>query len=300
MPPHLPLARFTISSKLSCSCRAAFPSSTGPIAQLPTAVSCSGHYLYTSTTTSHSHPSSAVSFSTNPFHLKKGAPKAKKTISSPSAEHNPNNKAQTNRDRQIDPYDFSDLEAKIKVQLDWLREGLQKLRSGGRLSTETIEGFQVELKHGLGGEGGQGKKVEQVRLGELATVVPRGGRMIAVMVNEDAHLKPITSAIQASPYSLAPQPDSHNPLQLNVPVPPPTAESRAQSVADAKKDYEKATMGVRDARGGWQKWYRKAEKERLIIRDELEKAHKRMETVVDKGLKSLKEVYDQAVKAMER
>lgn len=186
MPPHLPLARFTISSKLSCSCRAAFPSSTGPIAQLPTAVSCSGHYLYTSTTTSHSHPSSAVSFSTNPFHLKKGAPKAKKTISSPSAEHNPNNKAQTNRDRQIDPYDFSDLEAKIKVQLDWLREGLQKLRSGGRLSTETIEGFQVELKHGLGGEGGQGKKVEQVRLGELATVVPRGGRMIAVMVNEDA------------------------------------------------------------------------------------------------------------------
>lgn len=71
-------------------------------------------------------------------------------------------------------------------------------------------------------------------------------------------------------------------------------------MADAKKDYEKATMGVRDARGGWQKWYRKAEKERLVIRDELEKAHKRMETVVDKGLKSLKEVYDQAVKAMER
>lgn len=57
---------------------------------------------------------------------------------------------------------------------------------------------------------------------------------------------------------------------------------------------------MRDARGQWQKWYRKTEKEKLVRRDELEKAHKKMEGVVDKGQKTLKEVYDQAVKAMER
>ena len=89
-------------------------------------------------------------------------------------------------------------------------------------------------------------------------------------------------------------------MQLNIPIPPPTAESRAQSLADAKKEFEKARLGIRDARGHWQKWYQKAKNEKLVIRDELEKAHKRMEGVVEKGYKSLKEVFDQVVKNMER
>lgn len=139
-----------------------------------------------STTPYRSQPSFTKAFSATSYHLKKGAPKAKKNLPTSSTKHIPDNKAQTNRDREVDPYDFSDLEAKIKHQLDWLRETLQKLRSGGRLSPETIEGFQVDIKHGLGGEGGQGKKVEKVRLGDLATVVPRGGRVMAVMVNEEA------------------------------------------------------------------------------------------------------------------
>ena len=98
-------------------------------------------------------------------------------------------KAQANRGGDIDPHDFSDLEGKIKDQLDWLRESLQKLRSGGRLSPETIEKFQVEIKHDPVREGGRGKKVEKmekVKLGDLATVLPRGGRMISVIVNEEA------------------------------------------------------------------------------------------------------------------
>jgi ribosome recycling factor len=89
-------------------------------------------------------------------------------------------------------------------------------------------------------------------------------------------------------------------LQLNIPVPPPTAESRAQALTDAKRETEKAGLGIRDARGAWQKWYRKADKEKLVIRDELEKAHKKMEGVVERGHKTVKEVYDQAVKNMER
>ncbi len=134
----------------------------------------------------HSSSSFFASFSTTSYHYKKGAPKGKKSVSTSNTEHIPDNKAQTNRDREIDPYDFSDLEAKIKHQADWLRESLQKLRTGGRLSAETIEGLHVEIKHGLGGEGGQGKKMEKLRLGDLATVVPRGGRLMGVMVNEEA------------------------------------------------------------------------------------------------------------------
>lgn len=99
---------------------------------------------------------------------------------------------------------------------------------------------------------------------------------------------------------MTPQTDPENPLQLNIPIPPPTAESRAQSLADAKKEFDKAGLGIRDARGQWQKWYQKAKNEKLVIRDELEKAHKRMEGVVEKGHKTLKEVFDQAAKNMER
>lgn len=57
---------------------------------------------------------------------------------------------------------------------------------------------------------------------------------------------------------------------------------------------------MKDARAAWQKWYRKADKEKLVVRDELEKAHKKMEAVVEKGQKAVKEVWEGAVRGMER
>jgi ribosome recycling factor len=187
MPPPLRFKQVEASAKLFSECKIGAGFSRRPIASANIGLSSHPQLSSTSFLPSHSYPScAAASFSTTSCRFKKGAPKAKKTVPTSSAEHIPDNKAQANRDREIDPYNFSDLESKIKHQLDWLRDALQKLRSGGRLSPETIEGFQVEIKHGLGGEGGQGKKVEKMRLGDLATVVPRGGRLIAVMVNEEA------------------------------------------------------------------------------------------------------------------
>lgn len=167
-----------------------------------------------------------------------------------STDHIPDNKAQTNHDREIDPYDFSDLEAKIKHQVDWLRDCLQKLRSGGRLGLETIEGFQVEIKHGLGGEGGQGKKVEKVRLGDLATVVPRGGRLIGVMVNEEAVRLSFTPSLPFSSSSsssspiiwshtlrgltsvvLHPAPQTHHNLHTILPIFPHPTTGLAKPIA---------------------------------------------------------------------
>lgn len=186
MPRSLRLTRFCTQAKLYCERSVLSGSSRG---QFAPAITTQLHFPFDISARSPSHilllPSSTSFFSTTSHHCKKGAPKAKKPVSTSNTEHIPDNKAQTKRDRDIDPYDFSDLEAKIKHQADWLRESLQKLRTGGRLSAETIEGLQVEIKHGLGGEGGQGKKVEKLRLGDLATVVPRGGRLMGVMVNEE-------------------------------------------------------------------------------------------------------------------
>lgn len=186
MAPPLRLTVFQNAAKLCCDRKVTIGFSRAPVAQAISHSSCRSNCLKKSTI-SHSPYSDAVCyFSTTSAYLKKGASKAKKITPTSSTNHIPDNKAQSNRDREIDPYDFSDLEAKIKHQVDWLRESLQKLRSGGRLSPETIEGLQVDIKHGLGGEVGQGKKVEKARLGDLAMVVPRGGRLIGVIVNEEA------------------------------------------------------------------------------------------------------------------
>lgn len=186
MPQAQRFARLTTPSRLCGNRRVTVALPKGKITAASTRLSFPCHLLNSSIPTYQSHLSSAVSFSTTSFHLKKGAPKAKKITPTSSLDQIPDNTAQSKRDREVDPYDFSDLEAKINKQVDWLRESLRKHQSGGRLSTETIEGFQVELKHGLDKDSGQGKKVEKVRLQDLATVVPRGGRMIAVMVNEPA------------------------------------------------------------------------------------------------------------------
>jgi ribosome recycling factor len=176
MPPPLRLTHLQASARLSCERSFAIGLSRGPI--VPAFTHPSTHYqpLHASKATS------SCSFSTTSPHPRKGASKSKELLPSSNSAHIPDNKAQANRDRAIDPYDFSELEIKIKHQVDWLRESLQKLRSGGRLSPDTIEGLSVELKHGLG----EKKSVERVRLGDLATVVPKGGRLMAVLVNEEA------------------------------------------------------------------------------------------------------------------
>ena len=96
-----------------------------------------------------------------------------------------------------------------------------------------------------------------------------------------------------------PQHDATNPLLILVPVPPITAETRAQARAEAKKVFERASQEVRNARGEAQKRHRKMELQKLVLKDELHKAHKAMEDVVKKGQDECKKVFDAAVKALE-
>jgi ribosome recycling factor len=105
----------------------------------------------------------------------------------------------------------------------------------------------------------------------------------------------VASAISSSNLSLNPQADPHNPLQLNVSIPPPTKESRDHVIQTAKKAAEKAGMSVRDARGAMHKKL-KAMKTRP---DDLRKAHEMMEKVARKGQEDVKGVLDNAVKGLE-
>jgi ribosome recycling factor len=114
-------------------------------------------------------------------------------------------------------------------------------------------------------------------------------------------VKPIVSAIQGSKdLNLQPQPDAQNASQLNVPIPPPTKESRDLALAAANKAGETANVGVRNARGAMQKKLRAMELKKVVRPDDLKKAHKEMEKVVERGVADVKKSVDAARKTMEQ
>ena len=110
-------------------------------------------------------------FSQTPLLLKKGAKAAKQEA-----------RASGTVGEAEDPHDFSTLDAGIKKELDRLQEELSKLRTGGRFNPELLEGVRVQLKK---------ENKSTIRLGELAQVVPKGGKSVVVLVGEaDVSSKP--------------------------------------------------------------------------------------------------------------
>ncbi|GAQ12050.1 heat shock protein SSB1 [Aspergillus lentulus] len=190
-----------------------------------------------------------------------------------------------------DPYDLSSLENGIVAAVARLKDELSKLRMGGRFNTESLDDLRVSLSKG-------GK--ETVRLGELAQVVPKGGRMVTILASEEEHLKPITSAILSSDLSLTPQPDPHNILQLNISIPPPTKELREQTVVAARTAMEKAAGAVRESRSVSHKRLQDMQKKKLARPDDVRKAQDQMERLTEKGQKEVKELFDAAKRALER
>jgi ribosome recycling factor len=71
--------------------------------------------------------------------------------------------------------DLSVLHDGVADALKRLKDDLSKLRAGGRLNPDVIENLRVHLK---------GDK-ESVRLGDLAQVIPKGGRTLTIMVGEE-------------------------------------------------------------------------------------------------------------------
>lgn len=259
--------------------------------------------------------SSPRPFSSTPTRPKKSSASTKSARKTPDipitkpARSIPDNAKTAAKDASIDPYDYTDLEAAIAKAVARLQEALTKTRDAGRVSAQMIEDLPVDLGvkgsgSSSGGSGGGAQKdKDRTRIGDIASVVPKGGRSMSVFAAEESHVKPLVSAIQASSYSLtpaAPNQNDANPLVITVPVPPVTAETRAQAAAEAKKCMEKASVEVKNARGEAQKRYRRMELGKLVIVDEIRKGHKGMEEVVKKGQEEVKRVGENAIKALER
>ena len=155
-----------------------------------------------------------------------------------------------------------------------------------------VEGLKVQF-------GTQSAGKTTVRLGEVAQVVPKG-RVLHVMVGEPDHIKPVSTAIAASPYNLSPlPPDATAPLTIPVPIPPPTGESRQLALDMAVKVSEQADRAIHDARAAHNKRLRKFKLEKVVLPDDLEKAGKRMEDVAKKGHAEVKRIVEGAKRVLE-
>lgn len=75
-----------------------------------------------------------------------------------------------------DPFDLSQLDHGISTALSRLKDDLSKLRAGGRFNTASLETLKVSLSK----DGN-----DTVRLGDLAQVVPKGGRMVTILAAEE-------------------------------------------------------------------------------------------------------------------
>ena len=75
-----------------------------------------------------------------------------------------------------DPFDLTTLHSGISTAISRLKDDLSKLRAGGRFNTATLEGLKVQLSK---------DSQDLVRLGDLAQVVPKGGRMVTILAAEE-------------------------------------------------------------------------------------------------------------------
>ncbi|OBT55791.1 hypothetical protein VE04_04287 [Pseudogymnoascus sp. 24MN13] len=168
---------------------------------------------------------------------------------------------------------------------EWDPEDLSALRAGTAKANDKLSADLAELRTGV--------RFNPELLEHLAPVIPKGGRSVMLLVGEEDHIKPIISAIQnAKELNLQPVPDPHNSSQLNVPLPAPTKESRDAALAAAHDVGETAKAAITAARGVMQKKLRQMEIKKTALPDELKKAHKEMEKIVQGAVADVKKTFE--------
>ena len=102
-------------------------------------------------------------------------PLTKKKDKTPKT-HSSNDSAKATSKVSDDPLDLSELHQGIENAIRRLGDDISKLSTGGRFNTEAIRSLRVHLVKG---------SKETVKLGELAQILPKGGRMVTVLAADE-------------------------------------------------------------------------------------------------------------------
>jgi ribosome recycling factor len=172
-------------------------SRTPRIAQRSLSRRCQNVFLQQTHHTRHSSPgrvNADHAFSTSSTAQKKSSGSAKSSRKSPDLsslshkddKHVPDNKATKSRDAEIDPYDFTELDAGIAKAVSRLKDALLKTKDAGRVTPEMIEQLPVEINVKSADSGRGSAHREKSKVGDLASVVAKGGRTVNVFCGEEA------------------------------------------------------------------------------------------------------------------
>jgi ribosome recycling factor len=149
-----------------------------------------------------------------------------------------------------------------------LKRELSKIRTG-RAHPSLLESVRVEI-YG-----------SQMPISQCATVSVPEARMLTVKPWDKTQLKMIEKAIVQSPLGLNPQSDGE---MLRIPMPPLTEERRKELAKLVKKQGEDTKVAVRKARHDAKHMLENLKTEGEISEDEHERAVKKLEDLIQKGV----------------
>ncbi|KAH0609060.1 uncharacterized protein H6S33_001288 [Morchella sextelata] len=178
---------------------------------------------------------------------------------------------------------FTDLESDLARVLEKLKDELSKLRTS-RVDPALYENIQVVVDR-------EGAKVS---LRDIAHVVAKG-RSVVVGVYEEDNVKKVMKALQQADLNVTPIVDAKTPTQITMPLPPPTKESRVATVDAAAKAGERANNALRNARQGSHKKIKSLKSMRV---DDVRKADKQLEKIMDKVGAEAKKIIEAAKKSI--
>lgn len=171
---------------------------------------------------------------------------------------------------------------------------MQNVLHGGRFNPNQLGALPVSVKP----DDGSGDAATSFPLRELAQVVPRSGRTVSLLVNEKAYIKPIMSAVQASPdFNQQPQRAEDNELELLLRVEMERPEELVKRIKEATQGWRER---VRQARAKHDKVLKDAKKKGLLLPDALKKVEKEVQKLQDKKMKEIDNLEAQSVKQVSR
>ncbi|OTA75578.1 hypothetical protein M434DRAFT_88348 [Hypoxylon sp. CO27-5] len=187
-----------------------------------------------------------------------------------------------------EPLDFADVESRIQRHDEHFREALKKLKTGGRFNPDIVGALRVQPDR---------KSGATYPLKEVAQIVPRGGRTISILAHEEAYVKPIMSAVQASAdFNQQPQRDPDNELELILKIEPERRDDLLRRIKAMCHEWRERVRSVRQKRDKLHTTWRK---DGVIGPDLKRTADKELDKVIKAKMAEIDAAEKEALKAAE-
>ncbi|KAK7962350.1 uncharacterized protein PG986_003175 [Apiospora aurea] len=168
--------------------------------------------------------------------------------------------------------DFADVHSRLTKLASHANESLKRLKAGGRFNPDLVGSVKVQPD--------RNESSVSYPIRELASVIPKGGRTISLLVHEAAYIKPIMSAVQAHrDFNQQPQRSPDNELELILKVEPEKREDLAKRVKAICHDWRER---IRDVRQRRDKLHAAWKKDGSMLPD----AKRKADTELDKVIKA--------------